>query len=328
MAPLRPQANVHPPRADDSTQREYGLTCFILFTISEKTSCRSPSTIWPLVPIGYWTRRTERTVQASLRSGVPALEVNLLQPLRNALSEALADEVIDFNPLNRLKLSRILPRDTLRTDYEPDPYTVEELVPLLVSMQGAERAAFQFWVHTGIRTSELVALSWSAVDLVAGTAHIHMAVVEGEEKGTKTRAGVRTIPLLLAARQALEDQRQRTEKAGGRVFLNPRTGKEWTDQSLLRLWQRTCKKGKARYRNPHQMRHTFASQLLSQGENPAYIAKLLGHKTTEMVIRHYGRWVEQGVDLGFDRPPVKYGRECLPGLPEVTDTCESGAKRV
>lgn len=253
---------------------------------------------------------------------------NLLQPLRNALSEALADEVIDFNPLDRLKLSRILPRDTLRTDYEPDPYTVEELVPLLVSMQGAERAAFQFWVHTGIRTSELVALSWPAVDLVAGTAHIHMAVVEGEEKGTKTRAGVRTIPLLLAARQALEDQRQRTEKAGGRVFLNPRTGKEWTDQSLLRLWQRTCKKGKARYRNPYQMRHTFASQLLSQGENPAYIAKLLGHKTTEMVIRHYGRWVEQGVDLGFDRPPVKYGRECLPGLPEVTDTRESGAKRV
>ncbi|SOD29448.1 Phage integrase family protein [Variovorax sp. YR752] len=83
-----------------------------------------------------------------------------------------------------------------------------------------------------------------------------------------------------------------------------------------------------RYRNPYQMRHTFASQLLSQGENPAYIAKLLGHKTTEMVIRNYGRWVEQGATLGFDRPQVKYGREHLPGLPEVGDASDSGANRV
>lgn len=253
---------------------------------------------------------------------------NLLLPLRNALSEALADEVIDFNPLDRLKLSRILPRDTLHTDYEPQPYSVEELVPLLVSMTGAERAAFQFWAYTGVRTSELIALTWADIDLQARTVRVHRAVVEGEEKGTKTRAGVRTIPLLLAARQALEDQRQRTEKAGGRVFMNPRNGKEWTDQSLLRLWQRTCKKAMASYRNPYQMRHTFASQLLSQGENPAYIAKLLGHKTTEMVIRNYGRWVEQGATLGFDRPQVKYGREHLPGLPEVGDASDSGANRV
>jgi integrase len=84
----------------------------------------------------------------------------------------------------------------------------------------------------------------------------------------------------------------------------------------------------ASYRNPYQMRHTFASQLLSQGENPAYIAKLLGHKTTEMVIRNYGRWVEQGATLGFDRPQVKYGREHLPGLPEVGDASDSGANRV
>lgn len=251
---------------------------------------------------------------------------NLLLPLRNALSEALADEVIDFNPLDRLKLERTLPRETLTTEYEPDPYSMEELEPLLMGMRGAERAAFQFWAFTGLRTSELVGLSWGDLDLGAWTAHVHRAVVEGAEKTTKTKAGIRTLPLLPAARQAVEDQRQRTQLAAGRVFLNPRTGKEWTDQSLLRLWQRTCKAGKARYRNPYQMRHTFASQLLSQGENPAYIAKLLGHKTTEMVTRHYGRWVEQGVALGFDRPPMRYGEQPLPGLPEASAKTETRVK--
>ena len=67
------------------------------------------------------------------------------------------------------------------------------------------------------------------------------------------------------------------------------------------------------------MRHTFASNLPSRGKNPTYTAKLLGHKTTEMVMRHYGRWVEQGAALGYDRPRVRYGRSCLAGLPVIED---------
>lgn len=252
---------------------------------------------------------------------------NLLLPLRNALAEAVADEVIDFNPLDRLKLARILPRDSLSTDYEPDPYTAGELLILLTHMEGAERTAFQLWAFTGLRTSELIALAWPDVDLKAGTIRVHRAVVEGAEKGTKTKAGTRVVPLLPAARQAIEAQRQHTQVAGGRVFLNPRTGGEWTDQSLLRAWQRACRKAKGRYRNPYQLRHTFASQLLSQGENPAYIAKLLGHKTTEMVMRNYGRWVDQGAALGFERPPARYGREPLPGLPVPSEDAPSACEK-
>nr|WP_315247352.1 tyrosine-type recombinase/integrase [uncultured Albidiferax sp.] len=248
---------------------------------------------------------------------------NLLLPMRNALAEAVADEKITYNPLDRLKLAKILPRDTLQTDYEPDPYTVEELLTLFDFLDGQERNAIQFWAFTGVRTSELVAVSWPDCDKLSKAIKIDKAVVEGAEKTTKTKAGIRLIPLLLAARQALEAQRKCSELAGGRIFPNPRTGGEWTDQSLLRLWQRTCKLAKIRYRNPYQLRHTFASHLLSQGENPAYIAKLLGHKNTEMVIRTYGRWVEQGASLGFDKPPAKYGTACLPGLPDIDD----GAKK-
>lgn len=253
---------------------------------------------------------------------------NLLLPLRNALAEAVADELIEFNPLDRLKLSRILPRETATTDYEPDPYTLEDLLRLFTKLEGAERNAFQFWAFSGVRTSELVGVLWEDFAANLADVEIRRAVVEGEEKTTKTKAGIRKIPMLLAARQAVQAQRDSTGATAGRAFLNPRTGGEWTDQSLLRTWQRASKLADVRYRNPYQMRHTFASQLLSQGENPAYIAKLLGHKTTEMVIRNYGRWVEQGAALGFDRPPVRYGRECLPGLPEVEETCESGAIRV
>ncbi|EKD73099.1 MAG: hypothetical protein ACD_45C00462G0002 [uncultured bacterium] len=51
------------------------------------------------------------------------------------------------------------------------------------------------------------------------------------------------------------------------------------------------KKAGVRYRNPYQTRHTYASMLLSAGENPLWVAKQMGHQNTEMIIKHYGRWI-------------------------------------
>lgn len=48
-----------------------------------------------------------------------------------------------------------------------------------------------------------------------------------------------------------------------------------------------------KYRNPYQIRHTFASMLVSQGENTFKIAKYLGHKDTEMVTKIYGKYVPE-----------------------------------
>jgi len=34
--------------------------------------------------------------------------------------------------------------------------------------------------------------------------------------------------------------------------------------------------------------------LLSAGGNQLYVAKQMGHASTEMINRHYGRWTEEG----------------------------------
>mgnify|MGYP000017621823 CR=1 FL=1 len=46
-----------------------------------------------------------------------------------------------------------------------------------------------------------------------------------------------------------------------------------------------------KYRNPYQTRHTFASMLLSRGENPMFVAQQMGHKDWSMIIKVYGRWI-------------------------------------
>ena len=80
-----------------------------------------------------------------------------------------------------------------------------------------------------------------------------------------------------------------------------------------------------RYRNPYQTRHTYASMLLSAGENPAWIAKQMGHTNMNMVLQKYGRYmpdhdplagqkivtrmaqIRHNWGLESEKPPVKTG---------------------
>lgn len=57
------------------------------------------------------------------------------------------------------------------------------------------------------------------------------------------------------------------------------------------------------YRNPYQVRHTYASSRLTAGANPWYLAEQLGHETVEMVYRHYGRFIKE--DYQQPRTPLR-----------------------
>ena len=49
---------------------------------------------------------------------------------------------------------------------------------------------------------------------------------------------------------------------------------------------------KLRERNLYQTRHTFASLMLQAGEDPAWIARMMGHTTTKMLFERYGRFIQ------------------------------------
>lgn len=240
---------------------------------------------------------------------------NVLLPLRAVLNEAVADELIAFNPLDRIDLAKLVPVAKRTSDYVPQPYTSDELRTLLANLPVPERWAFQLWAFTGLRTGELIGLRWPRVDLEANTLSVTETTTERQDKPRpKTKAGVRTIPLLPAAREAIDALRPLTQLGGDRVVANPRStrdDKAWDDKRLAEAWRKAHKGTRIAYRQPYELRHTFASQLLSQGENVAHIAHLLGHANIHMVVQTYGKWVQEGEALGFDRPPRRYGMERL-----------------
>jgi len=44
-------------------------------------------------------------------------------------------------------------------------------------------------------------------------------------------------------------------------------------------------------RRPYQTRHTAATLFLASGENPEWVARVLGHASTEMLFKVYSRYI-------------------------------------
>lgn len=255
---------------------------------------------------------------AMLRGWIASLDVtgkrvrNLMTPLRAVFEDAVNDELIDVNPLDKIALSRLIRQTARKSDYTVDPFDVLEVGKLLDACRADERPMLSFWLETGLRTGEMIALAWPSVDLerrlVKVCANTVTGLVDGKAvpitKAPKTAAGIREVELTDAAVSALTVQRLLYPNAE-QVWLNPRAAEPWSNESQIRktLWVPLCKRSGVDYRNPYQLRHTFASTRLTAGCNPFWLADQMGHVDVEMVFKVYGRWISENYRQGKSFAP-------------------------
>ncbi|RYG55005.1 MAG: integrase, partial [Alphaproteobacteria bacterium] len=132
-------------------------------------------------------------------------------------------------------------------------------------------------------------------------------VEKKEQARTKTEAGTRWVNLSEEAVAALEAQKSTTLLANEHVWHNPRKGQFWetADQMRKTLWVPLCPRAGIAYRNPYQVRHTYASSLLTAGENPWYVAEQLGHADVTMVFQTYGKFISKDYQKPTRQPNLK-----------------------
>jgi len=243
--------------------------------------------------------------------------MNILIPLRGAMGQLAADprqQAILEDPFERvrpLKRKKVLVErlpalsaggSTLQLaihqvakfqedDDRPDPFTPDEVAAFVRCMPEPFVHLVQFWLWTGLRTGELIALQWCDIDWDGGEICVRHSLSRGVFKETKSDR-VRWVKLLPPAKAALEAQFAYSGQDASYVFPNPYTKRRWANESKI------CDRFKAallssgvRYRRPYHCRHTYASTLLSAGESTLFVAEQLGHRDWSMVMRHYGRWI-------------------------------------
>lgn len=220
---------------------------------------------------------------------------NILGPLRGMLTELVEDEVIDEDPLAEWQPRRRRSTSEAQEDSSNekiDPFNLDEMRMILKHSAPEHRNLFQFGFWTGLRISEIIALRWGAVQ--DGVVMIQTVKVRRELKGPKTKRSLRKLLLVTPAAEALLAQRKLTYGRSAWVFLNPEGG-AWIDSNQVRkrAWIPALKAAGVRYRYLYQMRHTFASMMLTAGENPNWIATHMGHCNLAMIHKNYGRWIPE-----------------------------------
>jgi integrase len=63
--------------------------------------------------------------------------------------------------------------------------------------------------------------------------------------------------------------------------------------AILRAWKRALRAAGVRYRAPEQLRHTFASALLSRNAPLLYVQGQGGWRAATVLLRAYARWMPQ-----------------------------------
>jgi integrase len=226
---------------------------------------------------------------SSVRSIHAVLHRALTHAVRWGLVPRNVAKAVDIPKLTREEINALSPEEARR---------------FLAAARGDRlEALYVLAIHCGPRRGELLGLRWSDVDLDAGTLRINRQLqrlrdgsgrVFSEPKNKKAR---RTIRLTNAASDALRRHRKRQAEE------KLRYGPLYQDQDLIfativgtplepsnidrRNFKPLLANAGLRSIRFHDLRHTCATLMLSQGVNPKIAQERLGHSTISQTMDTY-----------------------------------------
>jgi site-specific recombinase XerD len=161
------------------------------------------------------------------------------------------------------------------------PFNEDEVQNIIAQAKDDKELAFVLCLrHTGLR--------------IGDTTLLKVSQVSGDRvRLYTTKSG---SPISIKIPETLSSLLQRLQTSGGYYFLR---GESTNVHNLTELWRRSfqkwCKAAGVSPANPHRMRHTLASDLLSKGVPVEAVAAILGNSPA-IVIKHYSQWIKSRQD--------------------------------
>lgn len=227
--------------------------------------------------------------------------------LRAVFKRAKRDGLIEIDPMEGIENLAIVTPD-------PTPFEkvdIQKMYETPVECLSGKNASL-FNILTGLRIGELLAFGWDDIDWQRKVLHVRRSKVLNDYKVPKTPDSIREIDLNELALSLLKEQLEITGKKRARtVSVLQSDNKTWikekvrfvfynseTNQPFLNAKQFNktfftpfLKKAVVQHRGVGQLRHTYASQNLTAGISKDWIARQMGHTGTNMIDKHYGRWM-------------------------------------
>jgi integrase len=221
--------------------------------------------------------KTKRQGVARVRGGAGSA-ARVKTTLSAMFNWAILYDYMDKNPACGIKVANPRLVERFLSDAEAArlmEFLSEETAAGRMNAQHAN--VIRMLMFTGARKMEILGLRWSEVNL-----RLNRLEIPPERTKCGLHNGMRRIPLGSAAKKILISLPRESEF----VFPADRTGQSGHLTGIQKAWvhvRNQCGLGEVRL---HDLRHTFASFAITNGESIYMISKVLGHSTTRMTERY------------------------------------------
>ncbi|CRI32455.1 site-specific integrase [Helicobacter ailurogastricus] len=208
--------------------------------------------------------------------------------LKDFLEFCTQEGYIEKNPFFTQKITNTKPPKKII------PFSLEQIKRVLAHAKDAKLKAFlTVAFFTGARTGELLALRWEDVDFKKDTITIKATYnyTQRTTQTPKTKSSTREIDMLPVVKRALMEF---ANKIGGyephrEIFAY----KRMRLHNIAYAWKNLLSALGMPHSKLYTTRHTFASLMLSRGEDPLWVSHTLGHKNLEITYRVYAHYIKK-----------------------------------
>jgi integrase len=281
----------------------------------------------PMIRELVGAKKKEGLAQSTIR--------NIAAPVRGMYNQAIEDGITEKNPAARIgklnKQSKDKPKKKI------DPLTREEVAVLLEAAREGKHAHWYPLLlcacRTGLRKGELIALKGIDIDFKSRFIHVQRNLSRGKLSATKNGKDRRvdmstmlanTLEEVLSKRRAEALREEMKKPAEERrdaaavvnavmdnwLFRTPGVVKkngqviratQLQPSNLLNTFYRILVDAGLRRVRFHDLRHTFASLLLQNGESLTYVKDQMGHSSIQITVDIYGHLVPGGNRAAVDK---------------------------
>ncbi len=217
--------------------------------------------------------------------------------MKTIFTYSFDNEIVSRNPAKNIRKLEEYKR-------LPNPLTAMEVNAILAVAKKHYPDFYPFLytaISTGMRRGELLALTWDRINFIEGYLFVDRNVYNNQFCSPKTKTSIRRIDLPDELIKILKEWRLRCPNGELNLVFPNEEGKFQDPKNMKnRKYKQVLRRAGLDDRRFHDLRHTYATLLVSNQTNIQYVQKQMGHANISITMDTYAKMTQEIRERGIN----------------------------